>query len=391
MLVTRFGGASGLAGRTESTSCENRTDVDASGAAVGSPTACAKGPAVSSLPPRADLDQLRTVAKERLRAARAGAPDAITWLTEVGGELTLANAHLRLARQYGFPSWPALQFEVVRRRTLDRHDPAALDAFLARYPSAATAELEGWRDHPLGASPLSYLAMARYDTATNRWRDLEGTGEAARVLIAAGAPVNGNPGDRETPLITAASYGDADVAAVLIAAGADVDAVAAPDAGGVPGGSALLHAAVFGMTEVLDVLVAAGARVRSIEEAAAAGDIDGWLTADTPVQDRLRALIMAVDHQRIAVIDELVAAGTPVDEEDEVFERHPLRLAAANGRPASVAALLRHGADPVGRDAGGHTALDLCVAARDEAVDPADYDAVAELLRAAAAPSAPTG
>ena len=75
------------------------------------------------------------------------------------------------------------------------------------------------------------------------------------------------------PLITAASYGDADVARELIAAGADLEAVAAPDAGGVPGGTALLHAAVFGMTPVLDVLVAAGARVRGIEEAAAAGDL----------------------------------------------------------------------------------------------------------------------
>ena len=78
---------------------------------------------------------------------------------------------------------------------------------------------------------------------------------------------------RETPLITAASYGDADVARELIAAGADLEALAAPDAGGVPGGTALLHAAVFGMTPVLDVLVAAGARIRGIEEAAAAGDL----------------------------------------------------------------------------------------------------------------------
>ena len=49
--------------------------------------------------------------------------------------------------------------------------------------------------------------------------------------------MDGEPGDRETPLITAASYGDADVARELIAAGADLDAVAAPNAGGVPGGT----------------------------------------------------------------------------------------------------------------------------------------------------------
>ena len=121
----------------------------------------------------------------------------------------------------------------------------------------------------------------------------------ARALIEAGAPVEGEPGERETPLITAASYGDAAVARVLIEAGADVTAHAAPDAGGVPGGSALLHAAVFGMTEVVDVLVEAGARPENIAEAAAAGDLRDFLTPDTPLQDRLLALIMAADHERL--------------------------------------------------------------------------------------------
>ena len=312
-----------------------------------------------ALPPRADVDQLRRIAKERLRAARAGDAEAIAWITADGGDLTLATSQLRLAREHGFPSWPAMQLEVARRRVLDRHDPEALAEFIAEHPDAATADMRQWLDHPLGASPLGYVAMARYDTATDRWRDVEGTAEAARLLIANGAPVDGLPGDRETPLITAASYGDAAVAAVLIAAGADLDAVSAPDSGGVPGGSALLHAAVFGMTDVVDVLVAAGARVRSIEEAAAAGDVAGWLDASTPLQARLRALVMAADHERVAVIDALVAAGTPVDEEDEIHHRHPLRLAAANGRARSVRALLAHGADPVRPGPDGRTPLDL--------------------------------
>ena len=96
------------------------------------------------------------------------------------------------------------------------------------------------------------------------------------------------PDDSETPLITAASYGDADVARALIEAGADIEAVAADDAGGVPGGTALLHAGVFGMTDVVDVLVPSGARVHGIVEAAAAGDITGFLTDETPL-DAARA------------------------------------------------------------------------------------------------------
>ena len=320
------------------------------------------------------------MADERLRAAHAGDADAVRWIGDVGAGLTLAAAQLRLARHYGFAGWPEMQLEVSRRRLLDLRDAEALAAFVDDHPDLATADLEHWRDHPKGASPLGYVAMARYDTSSNTWRDVAGTGAAARVLIAAGAPVDGRPGDPETPLITAASYGDADVAAVLIAAGADVDAAASDDAGGVPGGSALLHAAVFGMTDVVDVLVAAGARVRSIEEAAAAGDVAGWLTADTPLQARVRALIMAVDHERVDVIDALVAAGTPVDDADEVFGRHPLRLAAANGRPASVRALLAHGVDPTRRDDGGLTALDHCRRARPHATDTSGHDDVEAIL-----------
>lgn len=337
---------------------------------------------MTALPPRPDLDQLRRMAKDRLRAARDGDAEAIAWIAEVGAGLTLSAAQLRLAREHGFANWPALHLEVARRQVLDLHDAEALAAFVARHPDQATAALDHWRDHPRGASPLGYVAMARFDTASGTWRDVEGTGAAAHVLIAAGAPVDGGPDEPETPLITAASYGDADVAAVLIAAGADLEATARDHAGGVPGGTALLHAAVFGMTDVLDLLVASGARIGSIEEAAAAGDVTGWLTDEADAQARIRALVMAADHQRLGVVDELVAAGTPVDAEDRAFGRHPLRLAAANGRPASVRALLAHGADPAGRDADGHTALDHCEWGRaTTTADPTGHDEVAALLR----------
>ena len=102
----------------------------------------------------------------------------------------------------------------------------------------------------------------------------------------------------------------------------------AEDAGGVPGGTALLHAAVFAMTDVVDVLVAAGAEPHGIEEAAAAGNVDGWLDAQTPDRPRVRALVMASAHQRLDVIDQFIAAGTPVDAVDEAFGGHPLREAA---------------------------------------------------------------
>lgn len=275
---------------------------------------------------------------------------------------------------------PRGHFEATYRQVLDRRDPDEVAAFVAAHPGAATAELTGFPDHPLGVTPLGYVAMARYDTATGRWRDVAGAGAVARVLLAAGAPANGEPGDRETPLITAASYGDAEVVAALIAAGADLDAVAADDAGGVPGGSAVLHAAVFGMTAVLDVLVAAGARVRSLEEAAAAGRLDGWDLPGADEQIRVRAMIMAAHHQRLAAIEALVATGTPFDEPDASFGRHPLRLAAAEGRLASVRALLALGAEPSRRDGAGLTALDHCRLGRRGVTDTTAHDAIERLL-----------
>ena len=62
---------------------------------------------------------------------------------------------------------------------------------------------------------------------------------------------------------------------------------------------------------------------------------------------------MAADHQRLEVIDRLLAAGTPVDAVDPVWGRQALRTAAANGRSASVRHLLDLGADPSLLDAGG--------------------------------------
>jgi len=312
------------------------------------------------LPARPDLAQLRHQAKDLLRDARSGDPSAAARIRAVSEAVTLASAQLALAREYGFASWPRLKVEVERRRILDDRDLERLAELLADEPGLATASMEHWCDHPQGAAPLSYVAMLRYDTSRDAWRDVPGTGDVARALLAAGAPVDGEPDDGETPLITAASYGDAEVARALIEAGADVDAVSSPDSGGVPGGTALLHAAVFGMADVVDVLVEAGARVESIEVAGAAGDVSDWLETDAPADARIRALVMASDHQRLVAIDDLVASGVPVDGVDPVWGGHPLRAAAWNGRPDSARRLLALGADPDLADDEGRTPLDLC-------------------------------
>jgi ankyrin repeat protein len=320
------------------------------------------------LPARPDLEQLRHQAKDLLHAAQRGDPGAIARVRAVSDQIILSATQLALAREYGFASWAKLKLEVERRDTLNSRDLSRLTTLLAEHPELATTKMEHWCDHK-SADPLGYMAMLRFDhDRLGLPRELPGTGAIAKALIDAGAPVNGRPGDKETPLITAASYGDAEVAKVLIDAGADIDAVSAPDSGGVPSGTALDHAAVFGMTDVIDVLVAAGAKVHSLEMAAAAGNITGWPLARFTLQSRLRALVFAADHQRLDVIDQLIEAGTPVNQADAEWGRLPMHTAAGNGRTASVRRLLAHGADPNLRDPQHHrTPLEECQPAENPA------------------------
>ena len=333
------------------------------------------------LPARPDLEQLRHQAKDLLRDGTNEEPQALARIHAVSDRLILASAQLAIAREYGFESWPKLKREVERREILNSRDLDRLSSLLAEDPELAVSRMVNWSDHRLGANPLNYIAMIAFDhERLGLPTDLPGTGRVAAALIEVGAPIDGLPGDSETPLMTAASYGDAEVTQVLIDAGADLEARASADAGGVPGGTALMHAAVFGMTKVLDLLVKAGAQPHGIESAAAVGDITGWLTPDTPLQARIRALTFAADHQRLSVIDQLIDARTPVDAVDEIYGRQALRLAAQDGRPRSVRRLLEHGADPNLRDEQGHTALDLCQPAN-RYLDNPGHDEVDLILR----------
>jgi hypothetical protein len=73
---------------------------------------------MSELPDRPDLDQLRRQARELLRAAADGEPRAVTRLRAVSDRVTLSAAQLAIAREHGYPSWPALGAEVRHRRRL---------------------------------------------------------------------------------------------------------------------------------------------------------------------------------------------------------------------------------------------------------------------------------
>ncbi|HEY6423342.1 MAG TPA: hypothetical protein VIY28_08900 [Pseudonocardiaceae bacterium] len=107
------------------------------------------------------------------------------------------------------------------------------------------------------------------------------------------------------------------------------------------GGTALRHAAVFGMTDVLDVLVAAGATIHDVAEAAAVGDLTRWLTPEMPLPDRVYALRLAAGHERLAVIDQLLAAGSPSTGWTRTGPPRSTRLPATEGGERAAPPVLR--------------------------------------------------
>jgi len=68
------------------------------------------------LPERPDFEQLRRQARELLRAAVSGDPAALLRLRAGSERVTLADAQLAIAREYGFASWAHMKREAVGGR-----------------------------------------------------------------------------------------------------------------------------------------------------------------------------------------------------------------------------------------------------------------------------------
>src|SRR5580704_9194264 len=134
---------------------------------------------MADLPARPDLGQLRHQARDLLRAAQRGDPDAVARIDAVSGRLILSSAQLALAHEYGFASWAKLKLEVERRDILNSRDLSRLARLLAEYPELATTKMEHWCDHK-SADPVGYLAVLRFDhDRLGLPRDLPGTGAIA--------------------------------------------------------------------------------------------------------------------------------------------------------------------------------------------------------------------
>lgn len=221
------------------------------------------------------------------------------------------------------------------QEVLDRGNTAELVAILESDPEAARRRFS-WRT-PCKIGPglaLSYLAQGRFWGYTRHGQ----SGVMARLLLEAGCPVDGDPTDAESLLITAVSYHEPDVARALIEAGADLEKTGYE----VPGGTALEHAVKFGAVEIVDQLVAAGVKVRTAFTAAGAGVARDW--ADLQPEDRMQALLAASICGRLGVIDALLLTGVNLNQ--FVDGATVLHWAAWQANVQSVRHLLANGADP---------------------------------------------
>jgi ankyrin repeat protein len=146
------------------------------------------------LPLRANLQWLRKLSKERLAALRATDPEA-----------QLSAAQLAVAREYGFPSWRQLKAHVEQQRS-------RLDALVPPDVRRRAAADHVAPDDVELASVFQAIVAGQTSTVAAL--------VAQRPALAAAAGPEG-----QTPLHLAAQHNDPQLAALLVAYGADLHAV----------------------------------------------------------------------------------------------------------------------------------------------------------------------
>jgi ankyrin repeat protein len=347
-----------------------------------------------SLPDHPSLRRLRDEAKTRRRS----------------GEFpSLSFAHLAIAREHGFASWPRLKLHVdaltldsaeraeglvrsacsdnIRRAqallevdpALARHDLACAcvtgDAVTVARFVGVSPERASAPTGPLGRAPILYACFSRLGRGDpERAASIRAV---VRVLLNAGADADARymNGDwAQSTLYGAAGIaGDAELTALLLAAGADPD-----DRGPVHSvGEALYHACEQSDPDCARLLIEAGTDAGTVTHC-----LGRALNFPNLAMIRMfcehgarpapHHLLQAVWRRRgVETVELLLDAGAPVDGDPAEGDPSALQVAERWGDD-EVAALLRvHGAD-ASRVTGGDRALGAWLAGRDGATPPRD-------------------
>jgi ankyrin repeat protein len=261
-----------------------------------------------------NLEQLRKQAKELVRSARAGDPDAFERLG--GREPILARAQLVLAREHGYSSWPALV--------------SAVEANAEAFVRAATERRREQAERMLKARP---------EIADDPW---------ARLVLGRGW--DGDPNEPGGPLnwapilyVCHSCFASPELARQLLERGADPNATFTNEYGEM---SALYGAAgVVHNTELTRILLEAGANpddgeslYHSVEHESS--ECMRLLLEHGATADRTNALAHALDYEDHDKVRLLLDAGA--DPNEGALMAHAVR----RGRgPDAVRLLAEHGAD----------------------------------------------
>lgn len=324
------------------------------------------------LPARPDLAHLKSQVKDLLRDHRAATRDACQRIREfhprLGGasdetiasaDLTLSDAYLVLAREYGFPSWARLRAHVAdpAREPGDRphHERIEDAAFRRAVELLDDGDVEGLKEHLRRHPKLVHQRVAF--EGGNYFREptlLEFVAEnpvrhdslppniveVARAILDAGARSDPRAIDRALGLVGSGRVArecgvQLPLLELLCDSGAD------------PNG-AVRAALVHGEWEAVEALLRRGARV-DLPVAAATGRLDAaretLRTADGP--SRHLALALAAQHGHAGVVALLLDAGEDPNRYDPPgahAHATPLHQAALAGHLDVVRLLVERGA-----------------------------------------------
>ena len=289
---------------------------------------------------------------------------------------TEEDARLVYAREHGFETWD----DLISRVNLlaSRTDLAATEPFMAAFGALQSGDVGGFevllRANPSlanerGTNGNALLNLAVSFASRSDWKGGVSAGVfAIGALLAAGSDVN-DANDRGWTPLHAAAYGNQpEIASLLIAKGADLDAEA-HGAGGTP----LIAALFWGHREVADLLgrhsvapgnlrAAAGLGIPELVEVCFSGQctlaaeayaargfyrphsgFPDWQPSNDPQEVLDEALVWACKSDRVGVLERLVRAGARLNADP--YRGTPLIWAAANNRTEAAAWLLDHGAD----------------------------------------------
>ncbi len=262
------------------------------------------------------------------------------------------------------------------KRAIDEGHLETIEQLLSGRPELATKPIAwGPLFRKCRTEPLHYLSDAPFNQLWNHGQQAN----IARLLLKAGAPVNGLPSSGESPLHGAASLGEPGIAAVLIEFGANLEIKASYP--GIPDGTPLDFAVHFGMVEVITILVNHGAKIHSARMAAGAGLLK-------PMVEQLKGATYSDVFRCACVCDQteivqyLLQAGFDIN--TDIQGATGLHWAAWEAKPRMVQYLLERGADKDRLDATHHLTAAQWAAHRKSQIGPRwGHDTVVAILKPA--------